>query len=273
MPAALAPLWRELHRRFSTGQAVRRVRVGPLDAAARDAIADLFGTARLPQAYATIRVADLDVILGEVVGSTTYDVVEQLVGPIDDRAGVRRAAAAERNRLWEWLSGHEVVRAQPVLDGWAAAMQWGGLIGGSVERTRAELERALRVVRELPSAGTPLPVFADAVLGDPHSLDDGTRVQSMVVRALATIYGVEMPGPTAVEQLWRVAVTLLERFPRWARGYRGDDGVRQLVSDAVAVLVAFGLVRTTTSGLVIPLPAAARYRVGDIKAPDPSEES
>ncbi|WP_454198098.1 TIGR02678 family protein [Nocardia sp. Marseille-Q1738] len=81
-----------------------------------------------------------------------------------------------------------------------------------------------------------------------------------------------MPGPTTAEQLQRSAAGILDRFPRWARTYRGDDGARQLVSDALAVLKSFGLVRLSASGLVIPLPAASRYRVSEIRTADTAEE-
>ncbi|WP_327115382.1 TIGR02678 family protein [Nocardia sp. NBC_01730] len=81
-----------------------------------------------------------------------------------------------------------------------------------------------------------------------------------------------MPGPTTVEQLQRSAAGILDRFPRWARTYQGEDGARQLVSDALAVLKSFGLVRASASGLVTPLPAAARYRVSAIRTADTTEE-
>ncbi|MVU82282.1 TIGR02678 family protein [Nocardia sp. ET3-3] len=103
-------------------------------------------------------------------------------------------------------------------------------------------------------------VDPDALATDGRFPDDTATAK---VAALLLLDAV--PGPTTREQLWRDAAALLERFPRWARGYRGIDGPRQLVDDAVAVLTAFRLVRTTSAGLVIPLPAAARYRVGEIR--------
>ncbi|PXX63992.1 uncharacterized protein (TIGR02678 family) [Nocardia tenerifensis] len=103
-------------------------------------------------------------------------------------------------------------------------------------------------------------VDVDGIATDTRFPDDTATAK---VAALLLLDGVM--GATTVEQLGRSATELLERFPRWARSYRGVDGVRQLVSDAIAVLSAFGLVRTTKSGLVIPLPAAARYRVRDVR--------
>jgi hypothetical protein len=60
------------------------------------------------------------------------------------------------------------------------------------------------------------------------------------------------------------SATLLERFPRWAKVYRDEDGPRRLASDAVAVLVGFRLVEVR-SGLVRPLPAAARYAIREVR--------
>lgn len=77
----------------------------------------------------------------------------------------------------------------------------------------------------------------------------------------------DIAGPVTVEQLQRTAAALLTRFPRWAKSYRGDDGTQQLVTDAVGVLVDFGLVRLG-NGLVHPLPASARYAVGPARTRD-----
>jgi uncharacterized protein (TIGR02678 family) len=62
----------------------------------------------------------------------------------------------------------------------------------------------------------------------------------------------------APEQLSAEAERLLREFPRWAKGYRGDDGKEQLVADAVSVLSDFGLVRISDE-VVVALPAASRY--------------
>ncbi|MFJ4918631.1 TIGR02678 family protein [Streptomyces sp. NPDC088725] len=67
-------------------------------------------------------------------------------------------------------------------------------------------------------------------------------------------------GGATPEQLGAEAVELLGRFPRWAKTYQSAEGARRLVSDAVAVLHDFGLVRRAGER-VIALPAAARYRV------------
>ena len=75
----------------------------------------------------------------------------------------------------------------------------------------------------------------------------------------------------SIEQLRAAATDFLARFPRWAKQYRDAEGVEQLVRDALAVLTGHGLVRVTP-GLVHPLPAAARYALGDIRTAAIEEE-
>ncbi|MBB5960370.1 uncharacterized protein (TIGR02679 family) [Saccharothrix tamanrassetensis] len=201
--AHLLPLWRVVHDRLSSGRQVTRVKVGPLDDEQRSALADLLGSERLPGEYATVSLAALDELLLSSVGAGVREVVASLLGPLDDRAGRRALGDAARAELWAWLSGHPVVTAQPALREWVDAVRRAGLVGGSVERTRADLDRALRVVGALPGAGVPLPVLAERVLGDPHALDEGTRCAGLVLRALAAVYGVD-PSRDAQERraLW-----------------------------------------------------------------------
>jgi len=188
---------------LSSGRPVSRVRVGPLDSDERAALADLLGLSRLPGEYANVSVARLDEVLHDAVGDGVRAVVEQLVGPLVDRASDRRRAAEERALLWSWLERHPVVETQPALGEWVALVRRGGLVGGSVSRTRRELDRALRVLAELPASGEPLPIFADRVLDDPHALDDQGRCSGLVLRALACSH--EVPPPAdgqARRELW-----------------------------------------------------------------------
>ncbi len=206
LSSALGPVWEVLHRRLSEGRPVHRIKVGPLTDTQRSAVADLLGDARLPGEYWSIGLSRLDEVLFDRVGCDGRAVVEQLLGPLADRSAERSAAAAERAALWEWLARHEVVRAQPALAAWATAVRGAGLVGGSVERTRRELERALRVLRAVPAAGLPLPVFAESTVRDPHALDEGSRLHTMVVRALTILYDRERPaGAAALRDLWACA--------------------------------------------------------------------
>ena len=114
---ALAPLWRAVHDRLSSGRPVSRVRVGPLDDGQREAVADLLGMPRLPTTSFSVSVATLDEVLREA-GLELREVVTGLFGPLDDRAARRSQAAAERAALWQWLTHHEVVAGPPALREW-----------------------------------------------------------------------------------------------------------------------------------------------------------
>lgn len=109
-------------------------------------------------------------------------------------------------------------------------------------------------------------VDADAIATDGRFPDDASTAK---VAALLLLD--RLREPSATEQLELAAAGLLARFPRWAKSYRENDGPRQLVYDAVAVLTGFGLVRVA-DGLVYPLPAAARYAVGAARSTDPYAE-
>ncbi len=110
-------------------------------------------------------------------------------------------------------------------------------------------------------------VDPEGIATDSRFPDDAATAKVAALLLLDT-----MSGPATDEQLRRAAADLLTKFPRWARTYQGEEGARQLVADALVVLRSFGLVRTHASGLVVPLPAAARYRVTGIRTSTASED-
>jgi uncharacterized protein (TIGR02678 family) len=103
----------------------------------------------------------------------------------------------------------------------------------------------------------------DGVATDSRFPDDSSNAK---VAALMLLDGIGGETVTT-EQLHRRAGELLARFPRWAKGYRGDTGEAELVSDALAVLTGFGLVQVD-GPLVRPRPAAARYALRAVRASD-----
>jgi uncharacterized protein (TIGR02679 family) len=214
---ALMPLWLAVHARLSTGLAVSRVNVGPLDVGERTAIADLLGSARLPGEHLSIALERLDEVLRERTGQDSREFVTQLIGPIGDRAADRREAEARRAELWGWLAGHPVVTAQPALGDWVAGVRRAGLVDRSISRTKDELEKVLRVLSQLPAAGQPLPNFSDDVLGDTHALDEGKRCANLVLKALVAIY--DAPPP----------VDAPERRALWERAGIADDQLSSTV--------------------------------------------
>ncbi|PZH12193.1 TIGR02679 family protein [Streptomyces sp. NTH33] len=214
----LRPLWHTVHSRLSSGRPVTRVRLGPLDDAQRESLADLLGLDRLPDPRPSVSLARLEEAVTELSGRTVRETVTELVGPLDDRAGERRRKKDERAELWAWLDGHATVRAQPVLAGWTASCRATGLIGGSPELTRTLLADALTVLAELPAQAEPLPVFAARVLrGDSHALDDGTRLSTLVLRALAALHDTAAPESAA------------DRRALWTRAGVADDDLSATV--------------------------------------------
>jgi uncharacterized protein (TIGR02678 family) len=109
-------------------------------------------------------------------------------------------------------------------------------------------------------------IDAEGLATDSRFPDDAGTAK---VAALLLLDGIE--GTAAIEQLRISAGELLARFPRWAKSYRDENGPAQLVSDALAVLTGFGLVKVA-GGLVRALPAAARYAVGATRSTDRDAE-
>ncbi|MFD5127993.1 TIGR02679 family protein [Streptomyces olindensis] len=214
----LRPLWHTVHDRLSSGRPVTRVRLGPLDDAQREALADLLGLDRLPDAQPFVALARLEDAVTELCGRTVRETVTELVGPVGDRARERRRQEDERAELWTWLADHDIVRAQPALAEWVASCRAAGLVGASPERTRSVLTEALTVLGELPARAEPLPVFAARVLnGHSHALDDGTPVSTLVLRALATLQDTAAPQSAA------------ERRALWTRAGVADDDLSATV--------------------------------------------
>ncbi|MFJ1548486.1 TIGR02679 family protein [Streptomyces sp. NPDC088246] len=217
----LRPLWQTVHDRLSSGRPVTRVRLGPLDDAQREALADLLGLGRLPDVRPSVALARLEVAVTELCGRTVRETVTDLVGPLADRATERRRQEDERAGLWAWLDAHDIVRAQPALADWAASCRAAGLVGGSPGRTRALLTDTLAVLAALPAHAEPLPVFAARVVrGDSHALDDGTRLSSLVLRALAALHDTDPPQSAA------------DRRAGWTRAGVADDELSATVLTA-----------------------------------------
>jgi uncharacterized protein (TIGR02679 family) len=201
----LLPLWQAVHDRLSSGSSVSSIRVGNWSADQREALADLLGLDRVPAVGAKVPMARLELAAAEIGGGRGLrDIVEDLLGPLSDRKAQQAHASAERELLWEWLLSHPVVKAEPVLRDWAFQLRRTGLVARSASSTRVLLQAALDVLAALPSDGTPLPIFADRVLGNPHALDDGERLASIVLRALACLLGgAPLEDADARRQAWQ----------------------------------------------------------------------
>ncbi|TMS00553.1 TIGR02679 family protein [Nonomuraea basaltis] len=190
--AGLRPVWRALHERLSSGHQVSRVKVTGLADDQQAAVADLLGLDRYPGPSITIDVARLEGVLG---GLDVRTVTEQLIGPLDDRRRRRAERRLEREALLDWFAAHPVVAAEPAL-----------LALSAVRAGRDLLEQALAVLAALPASGRPLAAVAADVTGDPHALDEGTRLSSLVLKALSVLYDVPAPEDAQARRaLWERA--------------------------------------------------------------------
>jgi uncharacterized protein (TIGR02678 family) len=108
-------------------------------------------------------------------------------------------------------------------------------------------------------------VDVDGIATDFRFPDDAGNAKVAALLLLDSI-----TAPITTDQLLVAATGLLDRFPRWAKSYRTDDGAQTLLTDALAVLTAFGLVRAE-GDVIHPLPAAARYAVGRARTSDPDD--
>ena len=188
----LVPLWQALHDRFSSGRPVLRVTVTGLGPEHQAALADLLGLDRYPGPSMTIPVAKVEAALADL---EVRAVVEEIAGPIGNRAQDlldRRLARADLNT---WFASHPVVTAEPAL------------LELSLSRVdRSLLDQALNVIAALPASGRPLAAVANDITGDPHALDDGTRLSGLVLKALSLSYGLPLPdGAQSRRAFWERA--------------------------------------------------------------------
>lgn len=182
----LEPLWAELARRYSASdRPVASVLLRDLPEPSRAALADLLGLDRLPGSTYRVRVVDVARSLGLDGDERMRSLVEDLVGPLGNRALARAQERARRDELWTWLAA-EAARLD--IAEWSASVRALGVPGGDIAAHRVRLERAIDVLDRIlaaDSAPVVLSHLASDVLGDPHGLDLGQPVAALVVEALA----------------------------------------------------------------------------------------
>jgi uncharacterized protein (TIGR02679 family) len=128
-------------------------------------------------------------------------------GPVRDLPAERAARTARRAAFADWLREHPVASAHPQIGDWLMEAERQGRIRPDIW---VSVERALSVVAALPARGPAVQrtVLAARVLdGDPHALDPGTPLHSLVVDMLAVGRGLQRDTPPrAVWAGWGVLV-------------------------------------------------------------------
>lgn len=186
----LAPVWAELARRFGDGDPPVAITLRDLSMGERQAVADLLGLDRLPPATARIRVDRLAAAFGVAGVDGLRAAVETHVGPIVDRRAARLDARRRRDDVWAWLADQAgsipLVAGEPDRMGpWVETVRAAGVPGGDVDRHRRRLAAVLAVLATLPADGIGLAALAADVLGDPHALDRGRAIATLVLDAVA----------------------------------------------------------------------------------------
>lgn len=115
--------------------------------------------------------AELDTVLGDRAGLRLRDVVEELTGPLRDRAAETAERAAPLAVLAE---------VDPM---WAEGVRTSGLLS-RVADPLALVELAVRLLAVLPVTARLRTELAASVLGDAHALDDGRPLAALVLRGL-----------------------------------------------------------------------------------------
>jgi uncharacterized protein (TIGR02679 family) len=208
---ALAPIVEELARRLDEGRGTpTRITLRGLHDDHRSALADLLGVAKLPPADTSLEIARLLSALRLSDANELRQVIEQLHGPLGDRAADRAAEREARAALWDWFMEQSrtiVVTNVGSLSDWPTRVRKEG-IRGDLDTHRVRLARVfdvLSALTQVPQGGMPLATFANATLGDSHALDHGQPLARLVVTAIAD--AANEPRPDSAEDaraLWEL---------------------------------------------------------------------
>jgi len=184
------------------------VTLADLDDGARRALADLLGARDVPGARVRVRLRDLDAALRTSrVAAGLVEVVEAAGGPLLDLRSERTEARRGWLELATELERDPGVTARPEIAAWAEGLRRDGLLArlaDDLEDARGLVHRATAVVARLPAGGVALSVLAAQTTGDPHALDHGEALATLVLRAAALLCGGDgVPAtPAARRRLW-----------------------------------------------------------------------
>lgn len=197
-------LFAALRDRLEAGGAPATVTLAPLSEDARRALADLLGSDTHVRSRPRVRLADVDAALrSSRVGAGVRDALEVLGGPLVDRRADRAGTRAAWAAMWEEL--HAGPSPEQAI--WLEELRASGVaarLAGSPAAARRLLSAALGVIDRLPAEAVGLGMLATDVTGDPHALDRGEPLATLVLRWAAQITGRDGVPSAArdVRQLW-----------------------------------------------------------------------
>ena len=160
---------------------------------------------RIPAAPYLLRLERLDSALrNSRLQRGLVELLTVLDGPLHDTRAQRRADREAKRDFWAMLSERDEITARPELANWVARLQRGMLQRAAQGNDEWQLmEAALAIVQRLPSESVRLQVLAADATGDPHALDPGTPLSTLVLSALAALS--ERPFPASANDrrsLW-----------------------------------------------------------------------
>jgi uncharacterized protein (TIGR02679 family) len=193
-------LFDALRERLEAGGQPGAVTLRGLDEQARRAMADILGRRRPPAKSARIRISDIDEGLHQSrVHAGLVEVLEAIGGPLVDRRAERARTRSSWDEVWEEAHEHSAAQGEDVAQ-WLSALRRTGVLrrlAGEPAPAAALLDRALAVVERLPERGAALSVLAAEATGDPHALDHGEPLATLVLGAAAHIVQAPAVPPSA----------------------------------------------------------------------------
>ena len=179
---ALAALRKRLRQRFESGAAPASLRFAALNETEHTALAQLAGR---PASYVRslqINVTEIDAAFTRAgLASSLRDALEQLDGPIVDRAAQR---ARELSQWQQVVEGCQHAGLRAALQAPIGLGRLKRLCASRPETGARLASDADRVLLRLPADGITLAQLAGFALGDAHALDAGRAVAALVLAAL-----------------------------------------------------------------------------------------
>lgn len=185
-----------------------RLTLKDMTPAEASALAELLALRETPKGTTNVRLERLDEILrSSRLQRGLLDTLVALDGPLSDKRAARAETRAERARLWDSITAKPEIVRRPELRQWAERIQRGTLRRVAPDEDPAALvDLTLSIVDRLPSAGIRLQVLASDATGDPHALDVGMPLATLVQSALASLAQRALPTSAGERRaLWEWA--------------------------------------------------------------------
>ena len=198
------------------GQLAGRISVATPDDAERKAIIGMTGV-RQPAGTRrlTVSLAELDAAMLRATGSGLAAVLAEVGGPLRDRPGEAASLAAARADLIAVAERSPLHASRHWYRSWLAELVSDGTVT-RLARGAPVLGQAVAVLEHLasrPAGAAPvaLPALAASVTGDTKSLNHGTTLATLVLRALALRGGAGRPASAAERrELWDQADVIVD---------------------------------------------------------------